>query len=107
MRSHGTNSQLVNEVRDPRHQEALATRQILWQFLVEAGVLTLMGGATGMIIGAIGAEVVEATTPIPAVIPLWSVIAALAMALLTGMLFGLLPAVRASNLEPVDALRHE
>jgi putative ABC transport system permease protein len=82
-------------------------REILWQFLVEAGVLTLMGGATGMIIGAIGAEAVEASTPIPAVIPLWSVVAALAMALLTGMLFGLLPAVRASNLEPVDALRHE
>ena len=82
-------------------------REILWQFLVEAGVLTLMGGATGMIVGAVAAEIVESTTPIPAVIPLWSIIAALAMALLTGMLFGLLPAVRASTLEPVDALRHE
>jgi putative ABC transport system permease protein len=82
-------------------------REILWQFLVEAGVLTFMGGATGLVIGGLAAEAVEAATPIPASIPLWSVLAALAMALLTGMVFGLLPAMRASRLEPVDALRHE
>lgn len=82
-------------------------REILWQFLVEAGVLTLLGGASGLAIGALAANAVEAVTPIPASIPLWSVLAALAMAVLTGMLFGLLPAVRASRLEPVDALRYE
>ena len=82
-------------------------REILWQFLVEAGVLTFMGGATGLVIGGLAAEAVEAATPIPASIPLWSVLAALAMALLTGMVFGLLPAMRASKLDPVDALRHE
>jgi putative ABC transport system permease protein len=82
-------------------------REILWQFLVEAGVLTLLGGASGMLIGGLAAEGVEAITPIPASIPLWSVATALAMAVLTGMLFGLLPAVRASRLEPVDALRYE
>jgi putative ABC transport system permease protein len=82
-------------------------REILWQFLVEAGVLTLLGGASGMAIGALAANGVEAVTPIPAAIPLWSVLTALAMAVLTGMLFGLLPAIRAARLAPVDALRHE
>ena len=46
-------------------------------------------------------------TPIPAAIPLWAVGAALGMAIVTGMLFGLLPAYRASRLDPVDALRYE
>lgn len=82
-------------------------REILWQFLVEAGVLTFLGGAGGLIVGALAANAVESATPIPAAIPLWSVAAALTMALFTGMLFGLLPAVRASKLDPVDALRYE
>ena len=85
-----------------------ATRQeILWQFLVEAGFLTLVGGAIGMAIGALASWGVSSFTVIPAEIPLWSVVAALVAAAVTGMVFGLFPAVRAAGLEPVAALRYE
>ena len=82
-------------------------REILWQFLVEAAFLTALGGAVGMLLGAAAAYGVASWTPVPARIPLWSVGAALTMAVVTGMLFGLFPAYRAARMEPVVALRAE
>ena len=85
-----------------------ATRQtILWQFLVEAATLTLVGGMVGMIVGGTIAFLIGALTPVPAYVPIGSVILALAAAAITGVLFGIYPASRAARLDPVEALRYE
>jgi putative ABC transport system permease protein len=85
-----------------------ATRQvILWQFLIEASTVTLVGGAIGMLCGGALAFLAQALTPIPAAVPLWAIAAALIMATVAGVLFGLWPAWRASRLDPDVALRYE
>ncbi|HEY4099771.1 MAG TPA: ABC transporter permease [Gemmatimonadales bacterium] len=81
--------------------------EILFQFLVEAATLTLIGGICGLILGAIIAYAVNHFTPIPAAIPLWSVAAAMLASAVTGIFFGLYPANKAAGLDPVDALRYE
>lgn len=82
-------------------------RDIMWQFLVEAVTLTTVGGAFGLAAGAIIAWALNTFTPVPAVIPLWSIFMAIAAAAFTGIVFGLFPAVRAARLDPVHALRYE
>jgi len=85
-----------------------ATRQaILWQFLVEAATLTLAGGVCGMIAGGAIALFLAVATPIPAHVPLLSIVVALVAAAFTGILFGIYPASRAARLDPVEALRYE
>lgn len=82
-------------------------REIMWQFLIEASLLTALGGAAGLLAGWGASSLAAALTPLPARIPLWSVFAAITLAAVTGIVFGLLPALRASKLDPVDALRYE
>jgi putative ABC transport system permease protein len=82
-------------------------REILWQFLVEAATLTLIGGAIGLAIGGGGAWLMHHLTPVPARVPFWSVVVALLASALTGVVFGLVPANKASRMDPVEALRYE
>ncbi len=82
-------------------------REIKWQFLIEASLMTAAGAGVGLLVGWGASEGIASISPLPARIPLWSVFASLTIAALTGIVFGMLPAVRASKLPPVDALRQE
>ena len=85
-----------------------ATRgTILWQFLVEAATLTLVGAIVGLIIGGAITLIVRNTTPIEASTPPMAIVAALITSAFAGIVFGMLPALRASKLDPVEALRYE
>jgi putative ABC transport system permease protein len=82
-------------------------REILWQFLFEAVTVTVIGAVIGMAIGGGTAFLIAALTPVPASVPLSAVVAALTMATVAGVLFGLWPAWRAARMDPVVALRYE
>lgn len=102
-----------------------ATRKhIVWQFLVETGVLSMIGGLLGIAVGVGGSVFIGWVTPklptwpvigrivppdvnAPIQITPWSMILAFAVASLTGLVFGLYPAVKASKQDPIVALRHD
>jgi putative ABC transport system permease protein len=85
-----------------------ATRRlILWQFLVEASTLTTVGAIVGLLVGGAVTLVIRSATPIDASTPPVAIVAALASSAFAGVLFGMLPAFRASRLDPVEALRYE
>jgi putative ABC transport system permease protein len=82
-------------------------KDILIQFLMESVVITLIGGLIGIAIGIGGAFLITLFVPIPFVVSIISIIAAVGVAVLVGVVFGLYPARRAAKLHPIDALRYE
>jgi putative ABC transport system permease protein len=85
-----------------------ATRRlILWQFLVEASTLTTVGAIVGLVVGGAVTLIIRSLTPIDASTPPIAIVLALGASALAGIVFGMLPAFRASRLDPVEALRYE
>ena len=83
-------------------------RDVVGQFLVEAVTLSTLGGVIGVLLGlAIAAAVKTFVPALPASIPLWSPIVGLTVSMGVGIFFGAYPAVKASQLDPVEALRWE
>ncbi|WP_432540619.1 ABC transporter permease [Kineococcus sp. SYSU DK002] len=90
-------------------RKALGARQrdVLVQFLVEAVLLTSVGGVLGIAIGVAGSVAVDRLSPLPAAIEWWSPVVAFVVSAAVGIFFGVFPARRAGRLDPVVALRSE
>ena len=83
-------------------------RDIVLQFLTEATTLALLGGVIGVVVGvAVPALIKAAFAALPAETPFWSVLVGLLVSMGVGIFFGLYPAVKASRLDPIEALRYE
>ncbi|HTW59426.1 MAG TPA: ABC transporter permease [Terriglobales bacterium] len=100
---------VTERTREIGIRKALGARRddVLLQFLIEALILALIGGALGVLSGVFFAEVVTALIGMPSAIKLWAVAAGLLVAASVGVFFGVYPARKAARLDPIVALRFE
>jgi len=100
---------VTERIRESGLRKALGAtpRLIRRQFLVEASVLGLTGGALGAGLGIIGAIFLPGAVGDPITISAWAVAGAIVIAMAIGVIFGVYPASRAAHLAPIDALRSE
>ncbi len=82
-------------------------KRILLQFLTESAVLTSLGGIVGVVTGVIMAQLISGMMQIPVSISLPAIVIAVVFSTLIGVVFGMLPAYQAANLNPIEALRRE
>jgi putative ABC transport system permease protein len=100
---------VLERTREIGVRKALGARRIdiVRQFLAESATLSAVGAIIGMLLGIGLARLVDFATPLPASVPMWSLVLGVALGLFVGLVFGVYPAVRASRLDPIVALRYE
>jgi putative ABC transport system permease protein len=98
---------VTERTREIGIRKALGARRndILLQFLIESGLMASVGGAIGVLGGVLVAEVITILAGFPSAVAVWSVLAGLVMATATGLFFGVYPARKAAELDPIVALR--
>jgi putative ABC transport system permease protein len=82
-------------------------RDIMYQILTESVTLSTFGGVVGTLLGFALAQIISKLTPLPAAVQIWSVAMGIGITAIVGLFFGLYPAMRASRLDPIEALRRE
>jgi len=80
---------------------------ILSQFLIEAVVLTAIGGFAGLIVGEVASLLMNRYSPLPAFVPMWAIAMGIGISAAVGIIFGMWPAWKAARLDPIEALRWE
>ncbi len=100
---------VTERTREIGIRKAMGARKIdvLRQFLIEASTMAIVGGFLGIVLGVIVAKTVTILVGMPSVIKLWAVFAGLLVSASVGIFFGVYPARRAANLDPIAALRFE
>ena len=100
---------VTERTREIGVRKAVGARRsdITWQFLLEAMTLTGSGGLLGLLLGFGLSFLIRTLGILPSAVPLWSVVTGLAVAVSVGLFFGLWPALKASRLDPIAALRYE
>jgi putative ABC transport system permease protein len=100
---------VTERTREVGVRKALGARRlaIMWQFLVEAVTLSLVGGILGILIGLGLAWGISLASPLPFAVAGWSLVLGLVVTFLIGGVFGTYPAWKAAGFDPVEALRHE
>jgi putative ABC transport system permease protein len=90
-------------------RKAIGAKKIMirTQFLLEAIVLCQLGGLIGILLGVIGGNIIALVLGVPVIVPVEWIIIGLIVTTFVGILFGVYPAVKASNLDPIEALRYE
>ncbi len=98
---------VAERTREIGLRKAIGARRgaILTQFLVESGILSLVGGAIGALLGSLGAKIMATALGWSGGVDSSSIILALGFSLVVGVVFGMWPAMRASRLDPIEALR--
>jgi ABC-type antimicrobial peptide transport system permease subunit len=100
---------VTERTREIGVRKAIGARRsdITWQFLLEAMTLTGSGGLLGILLGFGLSALIRALDILPSAVPMWSVVTGFVVAVSIGLFFGLWPALKASRLDPIVALRYE
>jgi len=100
---------VTERTREIGVRKAIGARSadITWQFLFEAMTLTGIGGVIGIIVGGGATMLIPVVTSLKAVVTPWAVVMGFTVSVSIGLIFGVWPAMKASRLDPVEALRYE